>query len=128
MKLKPKMIPTGAAKTDYIIGTKRIRDSMEAGCLQQAINARSALGVTDMVVNPDAHQGYGTPIGCVLVSPTHVYPGPVGVDIKCSMSLIQFDLPQEIIKDKKIRRELINAITKRIPTGAGAGQKSIQET
>ena len=30
----------------------------------------------------------GTPVGCVLNSPTHVYPGPVGVDIKCSMSFL----------------------------------------
>ena len=50
-----------------------------------------------MVLNPDAHAGYGAPIGCVLVSPTHIYPGPVGVDIKCSMSLLQLDLPAEAV-------------------------------
>ena len=31
----------------------------------------------------------------MLVSPTHIYPGPVGVDIKCSMSLLQLDLPAD---------------------------------
>ena len=61
-------------------------------CSCWAQNARSAPGVTDVVLNPDAHAGFGAPIGCVLVSPTHIYPGPVGVDIKCSMSLIQFDV------------------------------------
>ena len=55
-------------------------------CLQQAINSRTAPGVTDLVLNPDAHLGYGAPVGCVMASPTHIYPGPVGVDIKCSTS------------------------------------------
>jgi hypothetical protein len=35
--------------------------------LQQAINSRLAPGVSDLVLNPDAHCGYGAPVGCVLV-------------------------------------------------------------
>ena len=80
------------------------------------------------MINPDVHQGYGAPIGCVLVSPTHICPGPVGVDIKCSMSLIQFDLPEDFINEKRIRRELITAITERIPTGVGTGQRSVKKS
>ena len=49
----------------------------------------------------------GAPVGCVLVSPTHVYPGPVGVDIKCSMSFLQLDLPADQVADKTVRRALI---------------------
>jgi tRNA-splicing ligase RtcB len=139
MQSKFEMIPTGAAtailpwgdkksKPITVIGTPKIRDSMETGCLQQAINTRAAPGVTDLVINPDVHQGYGAPIGSVLVSPSHIYPGPVGVDVKCSMSLIQFDLPEEFINDKKVRRALITAITERIPTGAGAGQRSVKKS
>jgi tRNA-splicing ligase RtcB len=41
------------------------------------------------------------------------------------MSLLQFDLPAEEIKDRKIRRRLIQSICERIPTGAGAGQRSV---
>src|SRR5271154_6058461 len=106
--VKPALIPTGEAtamlplagdkgKPITVIGTAAIRDGFDATCLQQALNARSAPGVTDLVLNPDAHAGYGAPIGCVLVSPTHVYPGPVGVDIKCSMSLLQLDLPVDAV-------------------------------
>src|SRR5881397_3945710 len=62
-----------------VIGTNSIRASFDATCLQQALNARGAPGVTDLVLNPDAHAGYGAPVGCVLTSPTHIYPGPVGV-------------------------------------------------
>ncbi len=106
-----------------VIGTDAIRDGFDQMCLKQVLNSREAPGVTDVVLNPDAHSGYGAPIGCVMVSPTHIYPGPVGVDIKCSMSLIQFDCLDEVIADKKVRRELINAVCKRTPTGAGKGQR-----
>ena len=110
-----------------VIGNEKIRETFEEKTLQQVINARSGAGVTDVILNPDAHVGYGAPIGCVMVSPSHVYPGPVGVDIKCSMSLLQFDLPAEEINDRKIRRTLINAICERTPTGAGAGQRSVKK-
>ncbi|MGC4030138.1 MAG: RtcB family protein [Tepidisphaeraceae bacterium] len=132
----PKIIPGDAAtgllpvphrKPITVIATDAIRAGFEANCLQQAINSASAPGVTDVVLNPDAHVGYGAPIGCVMVSPTHIYPGPVGVDIKCSMSLLQLDLPAEAVASREIRRTLINAISARLPTGAGAGQRSVKK-
>ena len=104
-----------------VFGTEAIRDGFDDVCLQQALNARSAPGVTDLVLNPDAHLGYGAPVGCVLASPTHVYPGPVGVDIKCSMSLLQTDVPDDAIADPRVRRALIDAVEARTPTGAGRG-------
>jgi tRNA-splicing ligase RtcB (3'-phosphate/5'-hydroxy nucleic acid ligase) len=117
-------LPNSAGKPITVIGTEKIRAGFDAGCLQQALNARSCPGVTDVILNPDAHVGYGAPIGCVMVSPTHIYPGPVGVDIKCSMSLLQLDVPEAAIADKRTRRALIEAITARTPTGAGQGQRS----
>ena len=75
------LLPTGGpGKPVTVIGTDRIRAGFDELCLQQAINCRLAPGVSDLVLNPDGHCGYGAPVGCVLVSPTHVYPGPVGVD------------------------------------------------
>src|SRR6185436_18974538 len=108
-----------------VIGTEAIRGTFDDLCLQQAINSRLAPGVTELILNPDGHCGYGAPVGCVMVSPTHVYPGPVGVDIKCSMSLLQLDLPAEAIVDRPIRRALINSICDRTPTGAGRGQRHV---
>jgi len=119
--------PGNKGKPITVIGTNSIRASFDEGCLQQAINTRSAPGVTDLVLNPDAHSGYGAPVGCVLVSPTHVYPGPVGVDIKCSMSFLQLDLPADQVADRSVRRALINAIAERTPTGAGRGQRSAKK-
>ena len=130
--LQSRLIPTGEATAILptestapitVIGTEAIRDTFDEVCLQQAINSRCAPGVTEVVLNPDAHLGYGAPVGCVMVSPSHVYPGPVGVDIKCSMSLLQLDIPADVIEDRKTRRALIAAICQRTPTGAGRGQR-----
>lgn len=120
--------PDNPGKPITVIGTDSIRQTFDSVCVQQAINSRTAPGVTDLILNPDAHCGYGAPVGCVLVSPTHIYPGPVGVDIKCSMSLLQLDLPAPAVNDVKIRRKLINAILERTPTGAGQGQRSVKKS
>src|SRR5215470_3309255 len=137
--LQASIIPTGEAtailpvadgrfKPITVIGTEAIRATFDQLCLEQAINSRTAPGVAELVLNPDAHCGYGAPVGCVLASPTHIYPGPVGVDIKCSMSLLQLDVPEAEIRDKTVRRALINAIVERTPTGAGKGQRSVKKS
>ncbi len=136
--LQSRMVPTGPATAILpagpghgppitVIGTEAIRNGFDPTCLQQAINARYSPGVTKLVLNPDGHAGYGAPVGCVMASPTHIYPGPVGVDVKCSMSLLQFDLPAGQVAERKLRRLLINAITERIPTGPGQGQRSVRK-
>src|SRR6476661_7504670 len=123
------VLPTGTdAKPITVIGTEPIRSTFDELCLQQAVNSRLAPGVSELVLNPDGHCGYGAPVGCVLVSPTHVYPGPVGVDIKCSMSLLQLDLPADAVKEKNVRRALIDAILERTPTGPGQGQRSAKKS
>lgn len=111
-----------------VIGTEAIANAFDAKCLEQTLNTRGAPGVTDVILNPDAHCGYGAPIGCVLLSPSHIYPGPVGVDIKCSMSLLQLDLAADGIQERSVRRSLINAIGERTPTGAGRGQRSVKKS
>lgn len=120
-------LPGDKGKPITVIGNDHIRAGFDEMCLQQIVNSRMAPGVTDTILNPDGHAGYGAPIGCVMVSPTHIYPGPVGVDIKCSMSLLQMDIPEDVIADKKTRRALINAIIERTPTGAGRGQRSVKK-
>ncbi|MCB2155239.1 RtcB family protein [bacterium] len=117
------LIPVDGATPIRVFATQAIRDGFDDLCLRQAINTRRAPGVQNVVLNPDAHAGYGAPVGCVVVSPDHIYPGPVGVDIKCSMSLLQLDLPEEALRERPLRRALINAICERTPTGAGRGSR-----
>jgi len=120
------ILPTGGkTKPITVIGTEAIRSTFDEVCLRQAVNSRLAPGVSELVLNPDGHCGYGAPVGCVLVSPTHIYPGPVGVDIKCSMSLLQLDLPADQVEDRRTRRTLINAVCDRIPTGPGRGSRHV---
>jgi len=111
-----------------VIGTESIRNGFDDRCIEQALNSRSAPGVSELVLNPDAHAGYGAPVGCVMASPSHIYPGPVGVDIKCSMSLLQLDLPADAMDEKRTARAVIDAICERTPTGAGKGQRSVKKS
>ncbi|MEM7353324.1 MAG: RtcB family protein, partial [Acidobacteriota bacterium] len=117
------LLPVEKRRPITVIGNESIRATFDDLCLQQARNARSAPGVAELVLNPDAHCGYGAPVGCVLASPSHIYPGPVGVDIKCSMSLLQLDLPADAVIGRRDRRALIDAILERVPTGMGRGQR-----
>ena len=50
---------------------------------------------------PDAHSGYGLPIGGVLATKNAVIPYGVGVDIGCRMSLSIFEMPVSYLKGKK---------------------------
>ncbi|TRX66387.1 RtcB family protein [Carboxylicivirga sp. M1479] len=47
---------------------------------------------------PDAHVGYGLPIGGVLATENAVLPYGIGLDIGCRMSLSIYDIPTEFIK------------------------------
>ena len=47
---------------------------------------------------PDAHSGYGLPIGGVLATDNAVIPYAVGVDIGCRMSLTLFDVKSDCLK------------------------------
>ena len=50
---------------------------------------------------PDAHVGYGLPIGGVLATDNAVIPYGVGVDIGCRMSLSIYPIPISYLKGKK---------------------------
>jgi tRNA-splicing ligase RtcB len=56
---------------------------------------------------PDAHSGYGLPIGGVLATENAVIPYGVGVDIGCRMSLSIFDLPASFYKGKEHQLQAI---------------------
>jgi tRNA-splicing ligase RtcB (3'-phosphate/5'-hydroxy nucleic acid ligase) len=49
---------------------------------------------------PDAHQGYGLPIGAVLATKNAVIPYGVGMDIGCRMALSILDLPGSYVEHR----------------------------
>jgi tRNA-splicing ligase RtcB len=67
---------------------------------------------------PDAHVGYGLPIGGVLATENAVIPYAVGVDIACRMKLTVLDLPVRDLEQKQDR--LTRAIEAETRFGVGA--------
>ena len=65
----------------------------EDGALAQMHNALRLPSAVQGALMPDAHRGYGLPIGGVLATEGTVIPYGVGVDIACRMKLTVLDLP-----------------------------------
>jgi tRNA-splicing ligase RtcB (3'-phosphate/5'-hydroxy nucleic acid ligase) len=63
---------------------------------------------------PDAHEGYGMPIGGVLATEKVIVPNAVGVDIGCGMLAVKTNL-SEI--DTKTLKQILSGIRKRVPLG-----------
>ena len=97
---------------------------IEGGAISQMQQAaRLPISVAGALM-PDAHQGYGLPIGGVLATVDAVIPYGVGVDIGCRMCLSIFDIdPIELSqKEQYFTRELNEA------TLFGAGKEFSQNT
>jgi tRNA-splicing ligase RtcB len=70
---------------------------------------------------PDAHVGYGLPIGGVLATDNAVIPYAVGVDIACRMKMTVLDIPVRDLEQKQDR--LTRAIEGETRFGVGANFK-----
>ena len=70
---------------------------------------------------PDAHVGYGLPIGGVLATENAVIPYAVGVDIACRMKMTVLDVPLEHLDRRQDR--LTRAIEAETRFGVGAAFK-----
>lgn len=74
---------------------------------------------------PDAHVGYGLPIGGVLATDNAVIPYAVGVDIACRMKMTVLDLPLRDLEQKQDR--LTRAIEAETRFGVGSSFKQRRE-
>lgn len=93
-------------------------DKLDAEAVQQMERAcRLPISLAGALM-PDAHVGYGLPIGGVLATENAVIPFGVGVDIACRMKLSVLDLPLEDLERRKDR--LIRAIEAETRFGVGA--------
>ena len=68
-------------------------EAIEQGALQQMDTAMRLPVTVAGALMPDAHQGYGLPIGGVLATNNAVIPYGVGVDIGCRMCMTLYDIP-----------------------------------
>ncbi|HQV99467.1 MAG TPA: RtcB family protein [Bacteroidia bacterium] len=94
-------------------------ENIEQGAIDQMEVAMKLPVTVAGALMPDAHQGYGLPIGGVLATKNAIIPYGVGVDIGCRMALSIYDIPEKHFyeNESKYKRELI-AWTK---FGAGKG-------
>ena len=76
-------------------------EHIEQGAMHQMYAAAKLPVAVAGALMPDAHQGYGLPIGGVLATDNAVIPYGVGVDIGCRMCLSVFDIPTEDLQRKR---------------------------
>jgi len=76
---------------------------IEEGAIQQMNNSCQLPVSVRGALMPDAHQGYGLPIGGVLAVKNAVIPFAVGVDIACRMKLTVYDWSPIILGQEKDR-------------------------
>ena len=95
------------------------REHIEDGAFRQMEVALELPITVSAALMPDAHQGYGLPIGGVLAADNAVIPYGVGVDIGCRMALSVYDLPPGLLHTKK--DSFIRAIADNTLFGPGRG-------
>ena len=77
------------------------REAIDDGSLAQMDNAMRLLVSVAGALMPDAHVGYGLPIGGVLATENAVIPYAVGVDIACRMRLSLYEVSPHLLGQKK---------------------------
>jgi tRNA-splicing ligase RtcB len=90
---------------------------IEIGAFNQIYQAAKLPVSYKAALMPDAHSGYGLPIGGVLATENAIIPYGVGVDIGCRMALSIF--PMRDLEVRGVRSHLATAITKHTVFGAG---------
>ena len=90
-------------------------NKLEPGALQQAKDlANLSIAFRHIAIMPDAHQGYGMPIGGVMATKDSIIPNAVGVDIGCGMCSLRTNRKHIEQHDLK---EIMRIIRQTIPVG-----------
>ena len=111
----------------YAMPVKSWCENCEEGAVKQAVNlAHHPALVHHVALMPDAHQGYGMPIGGVVAAKGAVIPAAVGVDIGCGMIATETDIPAEAFAEMSFRRAFQEKLKERIPVGEGVSHAVTQ--
>ena len=112
----------------YAMPVKSWCENCEEGAVKQAVNlAHHPALVHHVALMPDAHQGYGMPIGGVVAAKGAVIPAAVGVDIGCGMIATETDIPAEAFAEMSFRRAFQEKFKERIPVGEGESHRVTQD-
>lgn len=100
-------------------------EGLEAGALDQMQQSVRLPVAVQGALMPDAHQGYGLPIGGVLATENAVIPYAVGVDIACRMKLTVFDVPAKDLD--RLEDQLERTLVRETLFGAGKAFKKPEQ-
>lgn len=107
LRTEPGPRPLNATSLPYAIYGA---EAIEEGALLQMETAMKLPVTVGGALMPDAHQGYGLPIGGVLATRNSIIPYGVGVDIGCRMCMTIYEVPVTALDDKKdeLKKMLVN--------------------
>ncbi|MBI2051232.1 RtcB family protein [Candidatus Roizmanbacteria bacterium] len=104
-----------------IFATESLVKDMDDEVFIQGRNVAQLPGLVGPVyIMPDAHSGYGAPIGTVFAQDAesgYVSPGAVGYDINCGMRLLTTNLFEKDIKN--YIEKLVDLLFNYVPAGVG---------
>lgn len=104
-----------------VFATPPLLEAMDDAVFAQAANVACLPGIVGAsYVMPDAHWGYGFPIGGVAAMDPEagvISPGGIGFDINCGMRLALTDLTLDEVEPRL--RELVDGLADRVPAGVG---------
>ncbi|MBW2989167.1 RtcB family protein [Candidatus Woesearchaeota archaeon] len=123
--LLPKSVRKEMNVAGKLIANKAIYDAMEDGAIEQLSNVCCLPGVIEPVCAlPDAHFGYGLPMGAVAAFDAEegiISSGLCGFDINCGINSIRTNLSYKEVKEKL--KELVPALFDAVPCGVGSKGK-----
>ena len=99
--------------------TESLLAELEEDIGAQLRNTRRFPGVLDVAVTPDAHVGYGVPVGSVIATSGTLAMGPVGYDIGCGVAVLRSDVPRERATPESVR-DFSRRVMSRVGLGKGA--------
>jgi tRNA-splicing ligase RtcB len=105
-----------------VYGSEKLVAGMDDQVFVQAANVATLPGILEAsFCMPDAHWGYGFPIGGVAAMDVEtgvISPGGIGFDINCGMRLARTDLVWSELRP--VLRKLVDALAERVPAGVGS--------
>jgi tRNA-splicing ligase RtcB len=104
-----------------VFASEKLLAEMDDKVFEQAANVATLPGIVEAsFAMPDAHWGYGFPIGGVAAMDPEtgvISPGGIGFDINCGMRLVRTDLTWSEVKPRI--REILDTLAARVPAGVG---------
>src|SRR6266487_2893693 len=108
--------------------SEALYERSEESMWTQLSAAASYEGVIGAFLMPDAHVGYGVPVGCVVVTDSTIIQAGSGYDISCGVLYMKVPgLSAEDVADWDGRAAWIREVEKRVATGVGSKRPALAQ-